>query len=152
MLNTRAVLSPRPSNPVREAAAGGDTLLPGVKAGPLPENATAQCNDGTFSMAFFTDFTTRGYVGLLDWYTVSIALFAAVVLAAHGATYLTLRTTGELRDRASRTRQRLAVPAIVLGMDLLTQFDSVAMDFGHSQVRFDISDPGAQAKRMIKTA
>ncbi|HEX5263117.1 MAG TPA: retroviral-like aspartic protease family protein [Phenylobacterium sp.] len=43
-------------------------------------------------------------------------------------------------------------PAVMLGMDLLTQFDTVAMDFGHSQVRFDISDPGTQAKRLIKAA
>ncbi|WP_411287536.1 retroviral-like aspartic protease family protein [Phenylobacterium sp.] len=28
-------------------------------------------------------------------------------------------------------------PALVLGMDLLTQFDSVALDFGRSNVRFD---------------
>jgi hypothetical protein len=32
-------------------------------------------------------------------------------------------------------------PAVVLGMDLLTQFDSVALDFGRSQVRFDVSEP-----------
>jgi predicted aspartyl protease len=30
-------------------------------------------------------------------------------------------------------------PAMVLGMDLLTQFDSVALDFGRSQVRFDLA-------------
>ena len=30
-------------------------------------------------------------------------------------------------------------PAIVLGMDLLTQFDCVSLDFGRSQVRFDLS-------------
>ncbi|RAK61238.1 peptidase A2A [Phenylobacterium hankyongense] len=30
-------------------------------------------------------------------------------------------------------------PAIVLGMDLLTQFTTVALDFGRSQVRFDIA-------------
>ena len=59
-------------------------------------------SDGTFSMAFFTDFTTRGYVGLLDWYTVSVALFAAVALAAHGATYLTLKTQGAVHDRSAR--------------------------------------------------
>jgi predicted aspartyl protease len=29
-------------------------------------------------------------------------------------------------------------PALVLGMDLLTQFEAVAMDFGRNQVRFDI--------------
>ncbi|HEY8574652.1 pepsin/retropepsin-like aspartic protease family protein [Phenylobacterium sp.] len=31
-------------------------------------------------------------------------------------------------------------PAIVLGMDLLTEFKSVALDFGRSQVRFDFAD------------
>jgi hypothetical protein len=31
-------------------------------------------------------------------------------------------------------------PAVALGMDLLTQFDSVALDFGRSQVRFDGAD------------
>jgi len=30
-------------------------------------------------------------------------------------------------------------PAVVLGMDLLTQFDLVALDFGRSAVRFDLS-------------
>jgi cytochrome d ubiquinol oxidase subunit II len=52
-------------------------------------------------MAFFTDFTPWGYVGLLDWYTVSVALFAAVALAAHGATYLTLKTEGIVHDRSA---------------------------------------------------
>ena len=49
--------------------------------GPLPGAR------GNFSVAFFTDFMARGYVGLLDWYTVSVALFTVAVLAAHGATY-----------------------------------------------------------------
>jgi len=31
-------------------------------------------------------------------------------------------------------------PAIVLGMDLLTQFDAVALDFGQGQVRFDLGE------------
>jgi cytochrome d ubiquinol oxidase subunit II len=52
-------------------------------------------------MAFFTDFTPRGYVGLLDWYTVSVAIFTAVALAAHGATYLTLKTQGVVHDRSA---------------------------------------------------
>jgi predicted aspartyl protease len=32
-------------------------------------------------------------------------------------------------------------PALVLGMDLLTQFETVSLDFGRSQVRFDIAEP-----------
>jgi cytochrome d ubiquinol oxidase subunit II len=55
---------------------------------------------GDFSMAFFTDFQVRGNVGLLDWYTVSVAIFAVVLLAAHGATYLTLKTEGPVHDRS----------------------------------------------------
>lgn len=37
-------------------------------------------------------------------------------------------------------------PAIILGMDLLTQFTSVALDFGRSTVRFDfVGKPGQKA-------
>jgi cytochrome d ubiquinol oxidase subunit II len=65
-------------------------------------------------MAFFTDFTPRGDVGLLDWYTVSVALFAAVALAAHGATYLTLKTQGIVHDRSAGYARRLWAAAALL--------------------------------------
>src|SRR5262245_11962998 len=71
-------------------------------------------SDGTFSMAFFTDFTPRGYVGLLDWYTVSVAVFAAVALAAHGATYLALKTEGAVHDRSSNYARLLWAAAAPL--------------------------------------
>src|ERR1700675_4298941 len=51
-------------------------------------------------MAFFTNFKVRGYVGLLDWYTISAAIFAVVLLAAHGATYLALKTEGPVHNRS----------------------------------------------------
>jgi cytochrome d ubiquinol oxidase subunit II len=69
---------------------------------------------GTFSMAFFTNFNVRGYVGLLDWYTVSVAIFAVVLLGAHGATYLTLRTEGPVHDRSAVLCRRLWLAAIPL--------------------------------------
>jgi cytochrome d ubiquinol oxidase subunit II len=75
-------------------------ILFGAAAGNMARGVPL-ASDGTFSMAFFTDFTPRGYVGLLDWYTVSVALFAAVALAAHGATYLTLKTQGVVHDRSA---------------------------------------------------
>ena len=75
-------------------------ILFGAAAGNMARGVPL-ASDGTFSMAFFTDFTPRGYVGLLDWYTVSVALFAAVALAAHGATYLTLKTEGVVHDRSA---------------------------------------------------
>jgi cytochrome d ubiquinol oxidase subunit II len=67
---------------------------------------------GTFSMAFFTDFNVRGYVGILDWYTVSVALFAVVMLAAHGATYLTLKTDGPVHDRSAAYAKKLWLAVI----------------------------------------
>jgi cytochrome d ubiquinol oxidase subunit II len=75
-------------------------ILFGAAAGNLARGVPLDAR-GNFSMAFFTDFKVRGYVGLLDWYTVSIAIFAAVLLAAHGATYLVLKTEGPVHDRSA---------------------------------------------------
>jgi cytochrome d ubiquinol oxidase subunit II len=97
----------------------GNTLLAilfGAAAGNMARGVPLD-SDGTFSMAFFTDFTPRGYVGLLDWYTVSVAIFAAVALAAHGATYLTLKTDGVVHDRSAgyaRVLWAAAVPLFVV--------------------------------------
>ncbi len=75
-------------------------ILFGTAAGNL-ERGVPLDPQGDFSMAFFTDFRTSGYVGLLDWYTVSVAIFVTVLLAAHGATYLTLKTEGPVHDRSA---------------------------------------------------
>src|SRR5215510_7285234 len=76
-------------------------ILFGAAAGNVARGVPLDAQ-GHFSMALFTDFRVRGNVGLLDWYTVSIALFTAVILAAHGATYLTLKTEGLVHDRSAR--------------------------------------------------
>jgi len=52
------------------------------------------------SLPLFTDFGVRGMLGILDWYTVSIAAFTLVCLCAHGASYLSLKTEGEVYRRA----------------------------------------------------
>lgn len=57
---------------------------------------------GRFTLSFFTDFTTRGRVGILDWYTLSVAAFTVACLAAHGASYLVLKTEGAVHDRSLR--------------------------------------------------
>lgn len=76
-------------------------VLFGAAAGNVARGVPLDA-EGNFSMAFFTDFGVRGDVGLLDWYTVSIAIFAVTILAAHGATYLTLKTEGPVHDRSSK--------------------------------------------------
>src|ERR1700756_2344412 len=88
-------------------------ILFGAAAGNMARGVPL-ASDGTFSMAFFTDFTPHGNVGLLDWYTVSIALFAAVALAAHGATYLTVKTEGVVHDRSARYARVLWAAAALL--------------------------------------
>lgn len=75
-------------------------ILFGAAAGNVARGVPLDAQ-GNFSMAFFTNFGVRGYVGLLDWYTISIAIFVAVILAAHGATYLTLKTEGPVHERSS---------------------------------------------------
>ena len=56
---------------------------------------------GKFSLAFFTDFKTTGNVGIIDWYTASIALFTLICTAAHGAAYLAMKTESAVQARAA---------------------------------------------------
>jgi cytochrome d ubiquinol oxidase subunit II len=81
-------------------------ILFGAAAGNLVRGVPLDAQ-GNFSMAFFTDFMTRGYVGLLDWYTVSVAVFTVAVLTAHGATYLTMKTEGPVHDRCATSAKYL---------------------------------------------
>ena len=57
---------------------------------------------GKFTLSFFTHFSPTGRVGILDWYTVSVAVFIVAALAAHGATALTMRTDGPVHERSLR--------------------------------------------------
>ena len=75
-------------------------ILFGAAAGNVARGVPLDAN-GDFSMAFFTNFRASGHVGLLDWYTVSVAVFASALLAAHGATYLTLKTEGPVHARSA---------------------------------------------------
>lgn len=75
-------------------------ILFGAAAGNVARGVPLDAS-GTFSMAFFTNFRVDGQVGLLDWYTLSTAALAVVVLAAHGATYLAVKTDGPVRDRSA---------------------------------------------------
>ena len=78
----------------------------GVAVGDLARGVPID-PQGNFSMAFFTDFGVRGNVGLLDWYTISMAAVTVLILTAHGASYLTLKTEGLVHDRAAAIARRL---------------------------------------------
>lgn len=79
-------------------------IVRGVPLGP----------SGKFSLAFFTDFRVRGEVGILDWYTVGVAIFTVVCVAAHGASYLVWKTEGPVQDRSLALARRLWLAVFVL--------------------------------------
>jgi cytochrome d ubiquinol oxidase subunit II len=102
-------------------------ILFGAAAGNLARGVPLDAH-GDFSMAFFTDFSVRGNVGLLDWYTVSIAIFTAVMLAAHGATYLTLKTEGPVHNRSAMSAKRLWAAVVPLLLVVLIESRVVRSD------------------------
>jgi cytochrome bd ubiquinol oxidase subunit II len=67
--------------------------------------------------------SSHGYSGdfldLFSGYTVFAGLVVVALFAFHGATFLTLRTSGELCERAGLAARRLAAPVAVLGAGLL---------------------------------
>jgi cytochrome d ubiquinol oxidase subunit II len=107
-------------------------ILFGAAAGNVARGVPLDAQ-GNFSMAFFTDFNVRGHVGLLDWYTVSIAVLATVVLAAHGATYLTLKTEGPVHDRSEKCAKYLWIAVVPLLLIILVESRIVRPDLpGHA--------------------
>jgi cytochrome d ubiquinol oxidase subunit II len=56
--------------------------------------------DGYFFLPLWTNWQPGPHPGILDWYTVIGGLVALVALTLHGALWLTVKTSGELEDRA----------------------------------------------------
>jgi Cytochrome bd terminal oxidase subunit II len=70
--------------------------------------------EGTFYLPFFTNFNIYGNVGLLDWYTVPMALFCVLIL--------TMKTEGAVHERSVELTRSLwlaVIPAFFL-ITLLT--------------------------------
>jgi cytochrome d ubiquinol oxidase subunit II len=65
---------------------------------------------------------------LFSAYTVLGGIAFVLVFAFHGASFLTLRTTGGLCERARRAARLLAVPAITVGAGFLIWTIQVAVD------------------------
>ena len=65
---------------------------------------------------------------LLSPYSVFAGIALVLLFAFHGAIFLTLRTTGELRERAERAARRLAIPAVLVASVFLVWTLVVAMD------------------------
>ena len=70
--------------------------------------------DGFFFLPLWTTWTPGVMPGILDWYTVIGGLVALSALTLHGALWLSLKTTGELEQRACAIVTRLLGVVVVL--------------------------------------
>jgi cytochrome bd ubiquinol oxidase subunit II len=68
------------------------------------------------------------FVDLFSAYTVFGGIAVVLLFAFHGATFLTLRTTGELCRRAGLAARRLSIPAALVGVAFLVWTVVVAVD------------------------
>jgi cytochrome d ubiquinol oxidase subunit II len=68
--------------------------------------------DHYFFAPLWTNFQPGANPGILDWYTVLCAVLALVAVAVHGASYLILKTEGDLNARLRTIVKRLW-PALV---------------------------------------
>jgi cytochrome d ubiquinol oxidase subunit II len=71
---------------------------------------------------------------LFSGYTVLGGIAFVLLFAFHGASFLTLRTTGDLCARAKRAARRLAVPAVAVGAGYLVWTVAVAVDRNYKNV------------------
>ena len=70
--------------------------------------------NGWFSLPLFTDFSARSPVGILDWYTVLVGVYALAALAMQGGAYLAWKTDGAVGERSCRIGYVAALIVAVL--------------------------------------
>jgi len=94
------------------------TLMPVLLGAALGNVIRGVPLDGTgyFNIPLFTHFSPKNPVGILDWYTVLIGVFALVTIAAHGSLFLAWKTEGEVQKRSLRLARPLWIAVVVLWM------------------------------------
>jgi cytochrome d ubiquinol oxidase subunit II len=97
-----------------------------VRGVPLDAN-------GRFFEPLWTNFMPSGETGILDWYTVMVGVVALAVLTLHGATWLGLKTEGELYSRAVRSASAIwwlvAFLTVVLTLVTFIMFPQLFTNF-----------------------
>lgn len=64
-------------------------------------------SQGEFFLPLWTDFRVSADPGILDWYTILVAMMSLATLLHHGALWLRYRTHDELEARAGRAARPL---------------------------------------------
>ncbi len=98
------------------AFAGASMALPillGAALGNVLRGVPLDAN-GFFELPLFTNFGTSNPVGILDWYTVLVGVFAFVAIAAHGSLFLAWKTDGPVQARSVALATKLWSAVAVL--------------------------------------
>ncbi len=90
-------------------------LLIGLALGNVLRGVPLEA-DGLFTLPLFASLDAFGSLGVVDWYTVSVAGFVLAVLTGHGGMYLRWKTDGVVRERVQRVVAVAWVVAAVLGL------------------------------------
>lgn len=102
--------------PAWDLAFGGSSVLLcilfGAAAGNIIRGVPLD-KDGEFFLPLWTDFSARGELGVLDWYTILVALLALTALGMHGATWVALKVPQPFAGRVTLFARKLW-PALVL--------------------------------------
>jgi cytochrome d ubiquinol oxidase subunit II len=70
-------------------------------------------SEGYFFEALWTTFTVVPEAGILDWFTVLMAVVSVSTLLAHGSNFIAMKTTGELYERAVKI-SKYTQPVVLL--------------------------------------
>jgi cytochrome d ubiquinol oxidase subunit II len=75
------------------------TIFFGVALGNVVRGVPLDAS-GFFFLPLWTDFSIRGELGILDWYTVTVGLAAFSTLIVHGALWVAFKTDGPLEQKS----------------------------------------------------
>jgi cytochrome d ubiquinol oxidase subunit II len=81
--------------------------------------------DGYFFLPLWTNWQPGANPGILDWYTVIGGLVALIALTLHGALWLTIKTSGDLEERARSIVNPLWF--ILAALTLISLFATIAV-------------------------
>jgi cytochrome d ubiquinol oxidase subunit II len=85
--------------------------------------------EGYFFVALWTTLVPGQDPGIIDWFTLLLALISAVVLTAHGANFLAMKTTGDLQGRIRRIARLNGYGTVVLLLLVLAALSVVQPSF-----------------------
>lgn len=106
------------------AASAALPILLGVALGNVVRGVPLDAG-GYFELPLFTSFRTANPVGILDWYTVLVGVFALVTVTAHGALFLAWKTEGPVHDRSVDLSTKLWSAVAVLWVAVGIATDTV---------------------------